>query len=124
MSMDDAEAIRACYREYWRCMIAKDGKELRRLMADSYVLVHMTGVRQTREEFLDGLEKGVFQYYSAEHDSIQVTVSRDTAVMTGRSRVSAAVYGGRKNVWRLQGDFTLRKERGVWRFTGSEASTY
>jgi hypothetical protein len=44
--------------------------------------------------------------------------------MTGKSRVLAAVYGGGKNSWRLQGDFTLRKENGSWKFTSSKASTY
>ena len=44
--------------------------------------------------------------------------------MIGKSRVLAAVYGGRKNSWRLRGDFTLRKENGAWRFTGSGASAY
>ena len=32
--------------------------------------------------------------------------------------------GGRKNRWRLQGDFTLRKEDGAWKLTSSRASTY
>ena len=44
--------------------------------------------------------------------------------MTGKSRVVAAVYGGSKGSWRLQGDFTLRKENGSWKFTSSRASTY
>jgi len=93
-------------------------------MADDYVLVHMTGVRQSREEFLSGLRDGTFRYDSAEHDGIEVRVDGDTATMTGRSRVAAAVYGGRKHSWRLQGDFTLRKEDGAWKLTGSRASTY
>ena len=40
------------------------------------------------------------------------------------SRVEAAVYGSGRNTWRLQGDFTLRKEDGVWKLTSSRASTY
>ena len=124
MSMDEREAIRELYRQYWRCMIAKDGKGLRDLMAEDYVLLHMTGVRQSREEFLRGLGNGTFNYYSAEHDSIEVTISGDTATMVGKSRVLAAVYGGRKNSWRLRGDFTLKRENGVWKFTASSASTY
>ena len=122
--MDERETIRALYREYWRCMIAKDAQGLRALMAEDYVLLHMTGLRQTREEFLRGLRDGTFRYFSAEHDSIEVTISGDTAAMIGRSRVLAAVYGGRKTSWKLQGNFTLRKENGAWRFTGSRASTY
>lgn len=84
----------------------------------------MTGLKQSAEVFLRGLLDGTFNYYSAEHDSIDVEINGDRASMTGRSRVVAAVYGGRKSSWRLQGDFTLRKEEGVWRFTSSRASIY
>jgi ketosteroid isomerase-like protein len=124
MSMDDREMIRALYRRYWQDMIDKNTDGLRRMMADDYVIMHMTGVRQSRETFLAGLADGTFRYYSAEHDSIEATVSGDTATMVGKSRVTAAVYGGRKSSWRLRGDFTLRKENGVWKFTSSRASTY
>ena len=117
MNMDEKELIRELYRKYWRYMIDKDAEGLRSLMAGDYYLLHMTG-------FLRGLLDGTFNYYSAEHDSIDVEINGDRASMTGRSRVVAAVYGGRKSSWRLQGDFTLRKEEGVWRFTSSRASTY
>lgn len=120
----DEELIRELYRKYWRCMIAKDPEGLRSLLADDYYLVHMTGVRQSAETFLAGLLDGTFRYYAADHDSIRVCLGGDHAAMTGRSRVIAAVYGGGKHSWRLQGDFTLRKENGVWKFTSSRASTY
>jgi ketosteroid isomerase-like protein len=121
---DDRELIRELYRKYWRCMIGKDADGLRSLMAEDYSLLHMTGVRQSADEFLKGLMGGTFNYYSADHDSIEVTLNGNSALMIGRSRVTAAVYGGRKHTWRLQGDFTLRKENGAWKFTGSRASTY
>ena len=122
--MDEEEQIRALYREYWRCMIAKDAEGLRRLMSADYTLTHMTGLRQSAEDFLEGLQNGTFNYDSADHDSIVVTVRGDTASMIGKSRVLAAVYGGGKHLWRLRGDFTLRKEQGIWKLTGSSASTY
>ncbi len=124
MSMDEKELIRGLYRKYWRYMIDKDAEGLRSLMAGDYYLLHMTGLKQSAEVFLRGLLDGTFNYYSAEHDCIDVEINGDRASMTGRSRVVAAVYGGRKSSWRLQGDFTLRKEEGVWRFTSSRASTY
>lgn len=121
---NDREAIRALYREYWRCMITKDADGLRAILAEDYSLLHMTGVQQSAEVFLRGLLDGTFNYYAAEHDSIDVQVSGDQAVMVGKSRVLAAVYGGGKHLWRLRGDFTLRREQGVWKLTGSRASTY
>lgn len=105
-------------------MVEKDAAGLRRIMTDDYYLLHMTGVRQPREEFLKGLLGGTFNYYSAEHDGIEVRVDGNSAEMKGRSRVAAAVYGGCRHTWRLQGDFTLRKENGVWKLTSCEASTY
>ena len=124
MNMDEKELIRGLYRKYWRYMIDKDAEGLRSLMAKDYYLLHMTGLKQSAETFLSGLLDGTFNYYSAEHDGIDVEINGDRASMTGRSRVVAAVYGGRKSSWRLQGDFTLRREEGVWRFTSSRASTY
>ena len=122
--MDEKEKIRELYRKYWRYMIDKDADGLRGLMARDYYLLHMTGVKQSVEEFLNGLLDGTFNYYSADHDSIEVEINGDKASMIGRSRVVAAVYGGRKSSWRLQGDFTLRKEQGAWKLTSSRASTY
>ena len=124
MSMDEKELIRGLYRKYWRYMIDKDAEGLRSLMAKDYYLLHMTGLKQPAETFLSGLLDGTFNYYSTEHDCIDVEIKGDRASMMGRSRVVAAVYGGRRSSWRLQGDFTLRKEEGVWRFTSSRASTY
>ena len=120
----EKDTIREMYRKYWHCMITKNADGLRDLMADDYYLLHMTGVKQSAEVFLNGLLDGTFNYYSADHDSIEVSLNGDHAIMTGRSRVMAAVYGGRKSRWRLQGDFTLRKENGNWKFTSSKASTY
>ncbi len=121
--MDEAQ-IKTLYCDYWRYMIAKNTGALRQMMAEDYALTHMTGVRQSAEAFLQGLSDGTFRYYSAVHDSIDVLVAGDTATMTGKSRVLAAVYGGGKHTWRLRGDFTLRKENGRWLLTSSKASTY
>ena len=122
--MDQQETIKELYRQYWQAMIEKDADGLRGMMSEDYYLLHMTGVRQSREEFLIGLLNGTFNYFSADHDDIAVHIHGDTAELTGKSRVAAAVYGGGKHSWRLEGDFTLRQENGTWKLTSSRASTY
>jgi len=122
--MNEEEKIAELYKDYWDNMIEKNIEGLKNLMTSDYCLYHMTGVRQSADEFLKGLDNGTFNYYSAEHDDIVVSVHGDEATMIGKSRVVAAVYGGGKGSWRLQGDFTLRKENGNWKFTSSRASTY
>ncbi len=122
--MHEEEKITELYKDYWHYMIEKNIEGLRSLMSTDYCLYHMTGVKQSADEFLKGLDNGTFNYYSADHDEIIVSVHCDEATMTGKSRVVAAVYGGGKGRWRLQGDFTLRKENENWKFTSSRASTY
>ena len=122
--MGEESKISELYKDYWDYMIEKNIEGLRSLMSSDYCLYHMTGVKQSADEFIEGLKNGTFNYYSAEHEDIVVSVDGDEATMTGKSRVVAAVYGGGKGSWRLQGDFTLRKENGNWKFTSSRASTY
>lgn len=122
--MTDKEQIRALYEGMYRAMIAKDTVALGRLLTEDSVLVHMTGHRQSRKEYLSEIASGVLNYYSVETDALEITVDGDTARMTGRSRVNAAVYGGGRHTWRLQMDLQLRKENGMWRIAYSRASTY
>ncbi len=122
--MGEEEKVAELYKDYWDYMIEKNIDGLRNLMASEYCLYHMTGVKQSAHEFLSGLKNGTFNYYSAIHDDIIVSIRGDEATMTGKSRVVAAVYGGGKGSWRLRGDFTLKKDNGSWKFTSSKASTY
>ncbi|MBR0120930.1 MAG: nuclear transport factor 2 family protein [Clostridia bacterium] len=122
--MNDREQIEELYRKYWNFMIEKNITGMDVIMADDYVLCHMTGLRQTKQSFFDSVTSGELNYYSVKHDEITVKINGNSAAMTGRSRVVAAVYGGGKSSWKLQGDFTLRKENGVWKLTSSRASTY
>ena len=77
--MNDIETIKGMYLQYWKYMIEKDEAGLRKLMSEDYYLMHMTGTRQSADEFISGLMGGTFNYYSADHDDIQVITDGDTA---------------------------------------------
>ena len=122
--MSDKELCQAAYQEMYRAMIAKDIPALSKVLDDSFVLVHMTGMRQNKAAFLKAVENGTLNYVSAEHDSMDVTLHSDTATLIGKSQVHAAVFGGGWYTWRLEQDLTLIKKNGQWLITLSEASTY
>ena len=79
--MDEKEFIKQMYRDLWRCMIDKDAGGFGALVADDYTLTHMTGVVQSKEQFIDGLLRGTFNYYSAQHDEISVSVDGDKTLI-------------------------------------------
>lgn len=123
-TMTDKVQIIQLYKEMYTAMMNKDQAELERVHDDSFVLVHMTGMRQPKEVYISSIMDGTLNYYSASHEDMQVEVKGDTAVLIGRSRVNADVFGGGKHTWRLQLRFQLVKNNGEWRFAMASASTY
>ena len=122
--MTDKEQIIQLYKEMYTAMVNKDRAELERVHDDSFVLVHMTGMRQPKEVYISSIMDGTLNYYSASHEDMRVEIDGDSAVLIGRSRVNAAVFGGGKHTWRLQLRFQLVKNNGEWRFALASASTY
>ena len=49
--MDDREQVKQCYEKMCSAMIKKDREALEIVLDDSYVLFHMTGMRQSKSEF-------------------------------------------------------------------------
>lgn len=122
--MNDEEMLRRLYEDMYAAMVTKDEAELKRVHDDSFVLVHMTGLRQDKRTYIRAIMDGTLNYYSAVTEDLTVEVFGDTAVMTGRSRVSAAVFGGGKHTWRLKLFFHARKTDDGWKLTQAEASTW
>ena len=124
MPQSDREQIIACYEAMYDGEIRKDIGYLKKYLDESYVLVHMTGVRMNRQEYFDAVLDGTLNYYWCRHERETVTIHGDTAVLRGDTRVEAAVYGGGKHVWPLRLDCEFVKKEGVWKMTKSVASTY
>ena len=120
----DKQAIEQLYELMYSAMIEKDSATLGSVISDDFVLVHMTGMRQTKQQYINAIADGTLNYYSCQTEQLAVDIDGDRATLTGRSRVLAAVYGGGKHTWRLQLTFRLRKQDGRWQFTYSTASTY
>ncbi len=116
--------IQEAYIRMYEGMIAKDETILREVLDDSFILIHMTGMRQPKEAFIKAVLNGTLNYFSAEHENMPVEISGDTAVLTGQSYVAAAVFGGGRSNWHLQQKCSLKKTDGVSKITRSVASTY
>ena len=122
--MTEQERIIAAYKEMYRAMIEKDEAGLNAILDDSFVLVHMTGMKQNKTVFIQAVMDGTLNYFSAAHENMPVKISGDTAILTGQSIVSAAVFGGGRHTWHLQQKCTLKKIENGWKITNSIASTW
>ena len=122
--MEDKTPIIEAYKKMYSAMIAKDADLLNEVLDDDFVLVHMTGMRQSKQAFIRAVLNGTLNYYSAVHENMPVEMTGSTAVIIGQSYVSAAVFGGGRSSWRLQQKCSLKKVGCEWKITESIASTY
>jgi hypothetical protein len=122
--MDEKEVMADRYRKMYEGMISKDMELLDEVLDESFVLIHMTGMKQSKREFMRYVKQETLNYFSAEHKSIHVEISGADAVLIGQSRIEASVFGGGKSKWNLQQKLSLKKKDGIWFITRSVASTY
>ena len=122
--MNDQELLTQCYHRMYQGMIQKEPSLLTETLDDSFVLIHMTGMRQTRRQYIESIINGTLNYYSEQTESVQSTIQGNEAQFVGQSRVSAAVFGGDRHTWRLRLSMRAVKKNGQWYFIGAEASTY
>ena len=125
-TMTDEELCAQLYRNLCEASMRKDASAIDAVLADDYVLVHMTGMQQGKVAYIEAVCDGTLNYYSTEHDSIDVAIASDGAHarICGKSRVNAAVFGGGRHTWRLQQDLLAEKRNGTWLLVESRASTY
>lgn len=122
--MNEQEALAERYRLMYRGMIQKDSMLLEEGLDDSFLLLHMTGMRQSKRRYIEAILNGTLNYYSEQTEAVNSTIEGNTARLVGQSRVTAAVFGGGKHTWRLRLAVRAVKRNGHWYFTGAEASTY
>ena len=118
----DERQLKDLYQEMWQALLSKDIATLDKIHAEDFVLIHMTGMRQPKNEYLRCVREGELNYFSEQTENIFVDAVNKKLV--GQSKVNAAVFGGSRNTWRLQLAFDVEKVNGRWILKSARASTY
>jgi hypothetical protein len=120
---EDKAQILNAYRAMYRAMLERRTDQLDALTDDQYSLTHMTGRLQPKREWLSAIDSGEMRYHAAEEKSVTVDVTGNSAVLVGRSLVTATIYGG-KGTWNLQLTTNYARKDGKWIATRTVATTF
>lgn len=122
---DDAGDIRRQLAALHAAMVGADIDGLDGLLAAGYSLVHITGYRQPKDEWLGVVRSGGFDYHKIdiEQDALSVSVTGVTAFVAGRGIFNATINGMR-NPWRLQFKMSWTKEQGRWKAASATYTSY
>jgi predicted TIM-barrel fold metal-dependent hydrolase/ketosteroid isomerase-like protein len=108
----DAQEIVVAERSLYGAMVARDLPALRELLSEDLVYVHSPGFAESKQQYLDAVAEGVYEYARVESRGVDVKIHAGTAVETGRVEMSVGAAGKPKTTIQLL--FTL-----VWVKRGS-----
>ena len=95
-------------------MIAADIVKLGAMMDDGIILRHITGMTQTKREWLEEVASGSMKYHKIERRDVVLTSNSDGSASVSFTSVITATIWGSYGTWTLNGTMRLVKRSGRW----------
>lgn len=108
------EEVLETFKEFLEAMIEKDDEKLYEIMDDNYILTHMSGKRQTKEEYITEIMDGTLNYYKSKIIHPQISIINQThARLIADVELDAKVYGI-KGTWTMNSEVFMKKIDNKW----------
>ena len=108
------EEVLERFKEFQQALIEKDEKTLNEIMEDDYILTHMSGKTQTKNEFIEEIMNGTLNYYNSTIIEPRIKfINENLARIIADVELDAKVYGI-KGTWTLNTDIAMEKVDNHW----------
>jgi ketosteroid isomerase-like protein len=111
--IEDKQKILAVYQRIDDAMVNKDTESLDSILDDDYVLVHMTGIHQGKQEWLEQIENEQMKYFKILPQKTTITIDGNTAILICNTKIDARIYGFR-NTWSMKMEMHFEKRGDNW----------
>lgn len=110
-----AEECSVLYQEarYCQAMTETDLETMREITSADITFPHMSGRKQTRNEYFSDVEQGKLRYYTIGIENPVIKVEEDIASVTYTSVLNASAYGA-AGTYRMYGRHWYRKISESW----------
>ena len=98
---------------YCQAMCDADLKTMREIVSVEMVFTHMSGLKQSREEYFEDISEGRLNYFSIGIKDPVIVVEGDQGTITYTSVLNANAYGAR-GVYHMKGTHHYEKKDGHW----------
>lgn len=123
MTMQNQQLVEKTFRQIYAAMLAADTRRLSSLLADDFQLTHMTGLVQSKAQWLADIDATRMAYHDAREVSLSTQAHGGGFRLVGRHNVDATIYGGRGR-WPLQLTTDFEHRQGQWLATRMVATTF
>lgn len=98
---------------YCEAMTEADIDTMRKLVSKDMTYTHMSGMKQTREEYFADISNGRLNYFTIGIDKPVIIVNKDKARITYTSILNANAYEAR-GTYHIKGTHYYEKRNGEW----------
>ena len=98
---------------YCQAMTEADIDTMRQIVSEGMIFTHMSGMKQTRDEYFADVADGSLTYYAIGMENPVVSVDGDLAAVTYTSVLTANAYGAR-GTFRMKGTHWYDRSNGEW----------
>lgn len=109
----EEEKILSAFEQMQQAMIDKDAAKMRSLVAEDKTFTHMSGKKQTKEEYFEEILNGTLNYYGYEIHDLKISVNGDKAILKANVRLKAKVYG-MSGSWTVPVHTNYKKTNCAW----------
>lgn len=99
--------------KYCQAMTDADIETMREIVSPDMVFTHMSGMKQSREEYFADIADGRLVYFTIGIEDPNIVVDEDRAQITYTSVLNANAYGA-GGTYRIKGTHYYRKLNGIW----------
>ncbi|WP_338786247.1 nuclear transport factor 2 family protein [Metabacillus sp. FJAT-53654] len=110
---EDKQKILAVFNQINDAMINKDIETLNTFLSDDYASVHMTGYRQSKQEWLEQIENEEMNYFKTIPQKTKITIHGNKAILICDAKIDARIYGFR-NTWSMKTEMHFDKCGDNW----------
>ena len=112
LNVDELSALYQAAR-YCQAMTKADIDTMREIVSEDMTFTHMSGMKQTREEYFADVADGSLTYYAIGMEDPVVKVDGDKAMVTYTSALTANAYGA-QGTFRMKGTHYYQRIDGEW----------
>jgi len=89
-----ADAVKAQEKLWASATVAGDEAALRQVLADDLAYTHSNGDTDTKTAFIGNLKTGARKYHKLDHESMDVRLYGNTAILIATAQVATSQKGG------------------------------
>jgi ketosteroid isomerase-like protein len=115
-----ADAVKAAEKAWASATVAGDEATLKKVLADDLTYTHSTGETDAKAAFIDNL-KGARKYHKLNHESMDVRLYGNTAVLTATAQVETSQKGGSVNPAHLRFIHLWVLQNGRWQLVAHQS---